>query len=75
MPLWMRTMIMLGTFAAWGVYVTLIFLHGSYPPIAAWSVPGISYALLSGRVIRFNKSGVSVDEEKQTPPRHRREDQ
>lgn len=73
MPLWMRTMIMLGTFVAWGAYVTLTFLHGQFPPIAAWSVPGVSYALLSGRLIRFGKEGVSVDEEKQ-PPRHRREE-
>lgn len=63
MPLWMRNLIMLGVFGAWLCYMTVVFAHGDYPPLPAWFVPGATFSLLSGRVVRFGQDGVSVEKE------------
>lgn len=63
MPLWLRNTIMTGVFAAWLVYMIVVFAHGDYPPLPAWFVPGGTYALVSGRVLRFGSDGLTVGEE------------
>lgn len=66
MPLWIRNILMLGVFGAWLLYMALSFLHGAYPPLPTWFIPGATFALLSGRVIRLTKDGVSLDKDQES---------
>lgn len=63
MPQWVRNLVMLGVFAAWLVFICVLFAQGTTPPLPDFAVPGVTYILLSGRVIRFGKDGVTVDKE------------
>ncbi len=50
MQQWIKTIVMLGVFSVWAVYMGVLFIEHVTPPTPLWAVPGATYTILSGRV-------------------------
>lgn len=54
MDAWVRNLVMLGVLTVWGAYMLAsIFIAGDVPSPFVWTVPGATYAVLTGRMPSF----------------------
>jgi len=65
---WVQKLVMVVVIGVWGVFMlSATFDSGELPSPFVWTIPGGTYALLTGRVPAFWSQGSPSESEKEKP--------